>query len=191
MAMKNLWVLTALTSLLCAAPARAEEMSLPVELAKTIDNGDGAHRVLLRIGELYRLEGIAIASATLTFPSARAEGDLERELALQVFPITRSWDETVTWDSGWDRPGGDFDEHLYARRDVQPEEEVDETFEIDVGSILWEIQQGTDFHGFLVSVAPYHGIGIEAADLGRFAGLSQATVEVVYRGRRAAPSRDQ
>ena len=70
----------------------AETMSLPVEASALIQDGSGSSRVLLRIGQLDRLEGVMISGAELVFPSVRVATPLTRVLHLQLFPITRSWD---------------------------------------------------------------------------------------------------
>lgn len=170
--------LTALM-LAVAAGAGAETRVVPVRAAQVIDNGAGAHRALLRFAPIEGLEDMAIARAELVL-GTDGRATLSAPVVLQVHPILRDWTEgAVTWTAGWERAGGDIHDEIYARHTVEPGQ-LGREVRIDVESLVREMRYGTAFFGFAVTVAPYRGIGIRAADLAGFPGLATARLEVEY-----------
>ena len=97
---------------LWAAPVLAEDVSRPITDVSTIADR-GAVRVLFKTGAPVEAGALAVEQATITFPVA---GELDRRrIELRVHPVTTPWEPgTVDWNSGWSRPGGDFDDELYS-----------------------------------------------------------------------------
>ncbi len=171
------WILAA--SLL-VSPVFAEEAIRGVEDVATIDDGEGHGRVLFRCDDLVPMENVRIWKAMLRFDVQGAPE--ERVLPLVIHPITRPWDAgSVDWESGWMRPGGDYDETLFARAELQLGRGSGR-YSIDVTTLAKEIvESGYTCHGFLATVDRSEGIGFVEADLVRMEGLGSGNVEVHYR----------
>jgi hypothetical protein len=159
--------------------AFGETLVVPIEGIRAIDNGEGATRVMLKFGPLEGLEDMAITRAYVAVSTAE-RGELSRPIVVQVHPINREWTpEAVSWAAGWRRPGGDFEDEMYARAELGPSAVAGE-LRIDVESLVREMQSGTRFHGFVLTTAPYRGIGLRAPELLRLAGLSEPRLVVEY-----------
>ena len=162
------------------APASGDRSESGVADVTVIENGEGAARVLFRCPPVHAAEGLAVRRATLTLSIT---GPSEaRTVHLQVHPVTREWDpRTVSWESGWSRPGGDFDDELYARTRVALDRGAT-TAHLDVTSLVKEIvESGFVVDGFILTVAPRDGEGIRTEDLSRLEGLTGATFDLMYR----------
>ena len=118
----------------------------------------------------------ATLEVSLTGPVA------EKSLTLQIHPITTPWDPgIVNWESGWEKPGGDFDSGAYTRSEVDLSK-GSATFGIDLTGLMKEIlEDGRAANGFIVTVPSYAGEGIASSDLDWLAGFSSATLDLSYR----------
>jgi hypothetical protein len=184
MSTKRTVALAILAMIAVAGAARAggrEFRGNVVEFA-TMDNGSGAARILFKVDAAVRdLEDVAIWRATLRVP---VSGEAASEtLRLHVYPVSRNWNAgSVDWNTGWDRPGGDFDREMYARGELALARGGAQELEVDVTHLLKEIvEAGMPAHGFLVTVNPADGEGLRLADLPRFGSLAGAELEIRYR----------
>jgi hypothetical protein len=125
-------------------------------------------------------ESIAIWKAMFRF-DLEGQGE-NRTLPLVIHPVMTDWNPgTVAWETGWNRPGGDFDEELFARAELNLGRGAGQV-SVDVTSILKEIvEDGYTCHGFLLTVDRSEGIGFSEADLARVANLGNARLDVSYR----------
>ncbi len=177
------WMLMAA---LFTTPAIAEEAIRGIGDVTTIEDGEGHGRVLFLCDDLAPMENVAIWKAMLRFDLQGAPED--RTLALVIHPITRPWNPgTVDWETGWTRPGGDFDEELFARAELDLGRGSGR-YSIDVTALAKEIVESEYVcHGFLATIDRSEGVGFLEADLARMEGLGTGSVEVHYRSTPPAP----
>ena len=169
-----------LATLLLAAPVLGAELSRTVTDVTPIVNERGAARLLFKTSAPVDLTNVAIREATLTFASVGALED--RRIALKVHPVTTAWTPgAVDWNTGWSRPGGDFDDARYTRVEVDlARDRRGVTF--DLTAVLKEIvEEGIFADGFIVTVDPEEGEGIRALDLARLGALATAELTIKYR----------
>jgi hypothetical protein len=174
-------------TLLCTTAAQAANLSLSVTVVDYITSPDGKDRLLLQMDRPTALgEHAAIAQATLKvpMPSVLPPDGLE----FRLHPILRDWTPgAVDWEGGWSVPGGDIDVALYGgsefRRQVGRQ-----TFEIDVTSIVLEMQEGLETYGLMLLVPPHRGLGFEPEDRAILETVLQsATLEIRYMNRLREP----
>ena len=169
-----------LLALLMACPALADHRSEALA-SHTVISHEGANRVLFKADGLRALDSAAISRALIEFDVAGATAD--RRLHWRLCPVTTAWEAgAVSWDTGWNRPGGDFDERLGAEVSVDLSRGT-RTAVFDVTRILKEwLEGGVDYDGFILTVQRRDGgEGILTEDLARLAGLNSASLEVSYR----------
>ncbi|MBZ0172452.1 MAG: hypothetical protein K8E66_08740 [Phycisphaerales bacterium] len=169
-----------LLAFLVASPVFADRRSEALASHATIDNGGDDHRLLFKANGLRSLESVAIRHARIEFDLAGATTD--RTLYLSLCPVTTSWEAgSVQWESGWTRPGGDFDEDLASEVAVDLSRGGKASF--DVTPILKEwLEHGVEYDGFLLTVQPREGgEGIRGEDVTRLQGLANASLVVDYR----------
>ena len=159
--------------------ATAREAVLNVDKSCVLSK-EGDHRVLVSVGGTELLKNMYINDAHLVVPISddairRHAGTLE----LQVSAVTRYWDRSADWDVGWERPGGDFDADVYSRVVVKPEE-LGGVVRIPVATVLREEAGGRDLHGFIVSVVPHRGRGLNESAVRLLDGVANAHVEVSW-----------
>ena len=172
-------ILAFVVGLAVCVPVHADEETKDLRTIRSIDDGEGSARILFRVSELAQLDGIAIRRATLRVP---LQGQVDqRTINLRVYPVTTTWNEgTVTWTNGWTRPGGDFDEEVFGRGTLELASGASE-LQLDVTGLLKEVvEMDLTSDGFIVSVAPGDGIGLDSDDVSRLR-LAEAEVEVRYR----------
>ncbi|MFN8178133.1 MAG: hypothetical protein U0167_09395 [bacterium] len=167
-------------ALLLATASEARQATGGLQDVAVIQDGHGAARILFRLSNQVRtLSQIRVWKATLRVPLAGLPAG--RELRLRAYPVTAAWNpSTVSW-TGWRRPGGDFDDEVFAERTVDlrtgPTEVV-----LDVTGLVKEVvERRMPGDGFILSVDPRSGVGLPVADLPRFVGLGAATLQVTYR----------
>ena len=175
--------------ILCAASAQAATLSVSVTAVDYITSPDGKDRLLLQMSRPGLDERAAIAQATLVvpMPSVLPPDGLE----MRLHPILTYWTPGgVGWEQGWSIPGGDIEETLYGgsrfrRQAGRP------SFEIDVTSIVLEMQEGLETFGLMLLVPPHRGLGFEPEDRAILETvLESATLEIRYMNRlREPPSR--
>jgi hypothetical protein len=172
--------------LLFAVTARAATLSVSVTAVDYITSPDGKDRLLLQMSWPRLDERAAIAQATLKvpMPSVLPPDGLE----MRLHPILTYWNPGVVgWEQGWFIPGGDIEETLYGgsrfRRQVgRP------SFEIDVTTIVLEMQEGLESYGFMLLVPPHRGLGFEPKDRAILETVLQsATLEIRYLNRLREP----
>jgi hypothetical protein len=183
--MRDLWTTTRRSIfattliLLVASNGDGREMSLPIVRSAVISDGD-VHRILLAVGDESRLSSTYIEDAHLAFDLPVDVTGLPLEpLEVQVYGIASDWDAAVTWRYGWDRPGGDVDEDVFARSRIRFDRE-DGKVRVPVGDVLRQSVQGGGLHGLLLTVAPYHGRGLTASQAALLANAVSAEVEVKW-----------
>jgi hypothetical protein len=166
--------------LLMAVPSFGAEFTRTIRDVTPILDGEGAARVLFKLDAPIDASNVAVRSAKLTF---RALGvPQERRLNLRLHPVTTAWTPgAVDWNTGWSRPGGDFDDARHSRAEIDLREASSE-LTIDCTAVFKEIVEGGVFaDGFILTVDPSEGNGIRTADLARLQGLATATLDVKYR----------
>ncbi len=169
-----------LATLLFAATAWAGEAIRGIGDVVTIEDEEGHGRVLFQCDDLIETENVAIWKAMLRF-ELLGQGE-SRTLPIVIHPITRPWSPgSVDWETGWTRPGGDIDEQRFARAELNLARGAGQ-YSIDVTALAKEIvESGYVCYGFLATIDRSQGIGFANEDLGRFANLGNASIEVSYR----------
>jgi hypothetical protein len=168
------WIL-----LLVAAPASGAELTRGITDVTPILNGRGSARVLFKAPPID-LGSVAIREAVLSFtPAGLPE---ERTISLRVHPVTTGWSPGgVDWERGWSRVGGDFDDLLYSRVELDLREGA-QPVSIDLTAVFKEIVEEAMYaDGFIVTVDPQDGAGFRVQDLPRMMALASARLDVKYR----------
>jgi hypothetical protein len=143
-----------------------------------IDNGKGEARALFRHDAVSLPANAVLSRAVLEFPYSAVGSAKTQELV--VYPVATAWTASAAdWNDGWSTAGGDVDESLGSRADV--DFSTPGTAVIDVTSMMKEIlENGTFADGFLLSVPSFAGEGLA---LDRAAGLdvTGGTLRISYR----------
>lgn len=159
--------------------AAAREMDRPTSTT-VIHDAEGRSRVLFRLEGIEPAERTGVLRASLSFtPSPTSQ---RKSARLRIHAVTRPWtDGAVDWDSGWTRPGGDYDEAAYIPFDVDLGESPG-TIQVDITALAQALVKGEiEPHGFLLMPDPEEKIGIDSADIGAFESWGTATVTIVTR----------
>jgi hypothetical protein len=172
------WIV-GLSVLLSSTAALANGAERSLHDLSYIHNGRGESRILFRLGDLSDLGHFVVTSAVLSFPVTGAAE--ERTLALRIHNVSTDWNAgSVDWTSGWTRPGGDFDEDVFAPVSLDLSR-GSSTASMDVSGLLKETYEAGEVpKGYLVTVASRDAEGIVTADLSRLTGLATATLTVDY-----------
>lgn len=89
------------------------ELSLESPVAMSSGMVDTDQRILFRVSLPPELTDVVIDYAKLTLKvDTTSVAPNELSLGLAVFPLTTSWSPNVSWNNGWDTPGGDYDESV-------------------------------------------------------------------------------
>jgi hypothetical protein len=175
-------------ALLFTAAVRAETVSLSVTAIDFITSPDGKDRLLLQMDRPGLNAHAAIAQATLKvpMPSVLPPDGLE----LRLHPILTEWAPgAVDWEEGWSTPGGDIARELYGGSEFRRGTDRN-TFEIDVTTIVLEMQDGRETFGLMLLVPPHRGLGFEPEHRQILeAVLQSATLEIRYMNRLRVPPR--
>jgi hypothetical protein len=173
--MRNAFVVLVGWMMFLAPLAHAAGVERAIYDVAYIDDGEGTSRILFRMGDLSDLGHFVVSSAMLNV--ALAGSAESRALDLRVHNMTTDWNAgSVSWTSGWTRPGGDFEEEVYAssRLDLSRGATI---ASIDLTPLLKETYEaGVAPRGYLITLANTEGL--TASDRSRFANLSSATVSV-------------
>jgi hypothetical protein len=168
--------------LLSGAVAQAALLSASgVQDFTVIQDGRGSARILFRAGPAVAgLTNTSISHASLTFTTAGTPDT--RRLRLRIYPVTTAWSALgVSWTTGWNRAGGDYDEEIFTAADLDLSSGT-ATAVFDVTGILKEVlESGMTADGFILTVDPVGGVGVSVADLTRFGTLGTASFDVRYR----------
>ena len=126
---------------------------------------DENRRGLIRFALSSIPQGSTVTSATLYL----YEEDEKLDQVTYIYKVTSGWDEgSVTWNSPWINPGGDFD-NSYAYASFLPNQ-TDCMLTIDITELVQEWVNGTPNHGFLLySTGPNHIL--------RYSSKENSTVE--------------
>jgi hypothetical protein len=173
--MRNAIVAMVGLGMILAPVAHAAGVDRAIYDVAYIDDGEGASRILFRVGDLSDLGHFVVSSATLNVTLA---GSAEaRALDLRIHNVTTDWNAgSVSWTSGWTRPGGDFDDEVYASSRLDLSRGAT-TASIDLTPLLKETYEaGVTPRGYLITLA--NTDGLTASDRSRFTNLSTATVSV-------------
>jgi hypothetical protein len=181
MSFRFLCVAAALLPLTVTEQASAREQRGGVTDVAVIANARGESRIL------FRTDGLTLPEENLAIERALVKFSLQGEAAdrrsqIRICPVTTDWSPaSVDWDTGWDRPGGDFNEEVYTRVALEYSRGAHDVT-ADVTTLLKEIhEEGMEAYGFIVSVQPFEGEGIHLEDVDRFEGLASADLDVSYR----------
>lgn len=169
-----------------ATSATAAERTVSLSDVSVITDPSGNSRCLFRAADLATLQNVAIARAALVVPFSGEAA--ERTLRLAVYPVTSEWSAgSVSWSSGWTREGGDFDEEIGARAEVDLRGgSAVARFDVTAHVKEW-LEEGASHDGFLLTAQPEFGEGVSSDDVSRLGSLTGARLEVVYRTVAARP----
>ena len=127
----------ALAAIALAGAASASVTSLTLEESACIaDPADaGSWRVLLRFEVPNALEGATVDLAILR-AELPIDSQEEREISIEVFPITCAWSaEGTAWDEDWESGDGVWNEHRGSISSVTADEQgvlaIDVTYVVD------------------------------------------------------------
>jgi hypothetical protein len=167
-------------ALVLARPAVADEVVRGAKDVVTITDEAGVSRVLFRLDGGIDVPNFAIERATLDLGLVGEHED--RGLALQIHPVTTPWHRgSVDWTSGWTRPGGDFEDDLYAKARVHfGGGDTRGMFDLTV-PLKEVLEVGMPADGFILTLAPVEGRGIPSDELGRFVNFDRATMRILYK----------
>jgi hypothetical protein len=164
--------------LLGAAAADADTLTRSVQDVTVISDGRGSSRVLFDAASIGDLGNVAISRATLTFTLSGSTG--EGKVSLRLHPVTASWSPGGASWTNWSRPGGDFDEGIYTRTELDLGRSG--TVSLDATSLLKEmVEGGMTTYGFILTEDSGGGDGLSSEVIGRLQNLGSATLEVRYR----------
>ena len=168
----------AVLAVLATAPVQAG-VTRTIHDVATIENGAGEARLLFRAGDLSDLGPIVIKRAVLRIPLAGAA--VARSLDLRVHNVTTDWNPGgVSWNTGWVRAGGDFEDSVYGGVVVDLSRGPT-TVNLDVSSLLKDTYElEVPSYGLILTANTNYAVGLDTDDLSRFAGLSSAVLEVEY-----------
>jgi hypothetical protein len=178
--------ITALTVLL-ATPTLSQEaasgldaVAIGVKDLTTIDDGMGGSRILFNLESTAPAGDYSISRATLTLDLGSTVS--EARMRLWIHPVTAPWTAGAAgWTSGWSKPGGDYEETVFAQADVDLQQKG--PLSIDVTQIVKEVlQYKMPSYGFIVTADPgTEKVGLSATELGRLQGLASASLLIEYR----------
>lgn len=110
--MKRTIILPIALTLAMTGRAAAEYMEIQAsEIATIAESGRAAKpRIIVKWTLPEELGDLIIDGAAISMPVQR---DTNCLLDVEVFPLSRSWSAfTTTWESGWTRAGGDYNDSL-------------------------------------------------------------------------------
>jgi hypothetical protein len=156
--------------------AAAREIDTPLRDRHVITDGEGAGRILFRTASIDLDSSSRIERATLAIPfTGTAEA---RVLELRLCPVTTAWTSSVTWESGWTDPGGDFDETSCSRAEISFSRGGGVAI-FDVTRALKEIlEDGAFADGFILRERNGSRAGFDTDDLDRFADFGSAELTI-------------
>lgn len=162
-------------------PTAADSINLESISNATIQNGEGASRILVGLGSLTDLVGKSVGNASLTIPLSGTA--VEKSLEVRAYPILSPWSAgAVSWNGGWETAGGDIDPELYTRADIDFSHGPAQA-RIDVSLLLTELADGLEMYGILLTVPPFEAEGFSSEEMSLLGSASNSTIDVSYRGR--------
>jgi hypothetical protein len=138
----------------------------------TVEDGAGNARIFFKMADPVSLGYVAISRASVQFDLTGTPRS--GRLGLQVHPVTATWSPgAVAWST-------DFDQSVYGRTEVDLGRGG--SVSLDMTYLVKEIlESGAASLGFVLTAHATEAMGLQAADLSRFANLGSATVEIKYR----------
>lgn len=154
--------------------ASAERLTSPITDVTAVSDARGGSRVLFRWAPGLG-EDVAVRKATLRFEPS---GDpVARALTVRVYPVTAPWagPGDVSFDAGiWSYGHLNLAEHGPVI--------------LDVTTVVKDlVEGGRQGYGFMMAADGAEEEGLSQADVARLAGLSTATIDVVWRKTSGAP----
>lgn len=178
---RTVWFWAAFTFLLAFALgnptlSRADSIENPLGEVATIQNNEGDARILFKSSTEFPREGAIVSRATIRVPIVG--NGTEREVRLEIHPVTRAWSAgAVSWNSGWETPGGDFNRDLFA--EVAADLGRTSTVTFDVTPLVKEIvEEGVFADGFILTVHPGDGVGLRGEDVNALNQIGSADLEI-------------
>jgi hypothetical protein len=170
--------ITAAAMLVIAAAAGADTITRSIQDVTVISDGSGSSRVLFDVASIGDLGNVAISRATLIFTLSGNAG--EGRVSFRLHPVTSSWSAGgASWTS-WSRAGGDFDETVYTRTELNLTRTG--TVSMDATSLLKEMVEGRmTTYGFILTEDSGGEDGLGSDVIGRLQNLGSATLELKYR----------
>lgn len=171
----------AVMAVLAPVAVLAGTVRVAVDVAQEIVREDGQSRAVLRVSDLSFLSGQLVTRASLEIPLPARTTD--RDLELYLYAAGRSWDAaTVSWDTPWQRPGGDWSIDAFGRSQIEAGR-ARRSVRFDVAGILREIAEGREANtGFiLVPGGGQDGDRFNGDERLLLSDLSNATLEVSHR----------
>lgn len=167
-----------ISACLVAQASYADSLTRSIQDVTVISDAAGSSRVLIDVASIGDLGNVAISRATLTFTLSGSTG--EGKVSLRLHPVTASWSPgSASWSS-WSRPGGDFEESVYTRTELDLGRSG--TVSIDATPLLKEmVEGGMTTYGFLLTADSGGGDGLSSDAIGRLQNLGSATLELRYR----------
>ncbi|MGH2569723.1 MAG: hypothetical protein ACRDGR_00765, partial [bacterium] len=90
-------------------------------------------------------------------------------------------------EGDWSRPGGDFNDYVYARTEVDLRRS-DQVIAFDVSVMFSEMfEELREYHGIILTVPPYRGIGVDTETVPALARFGDARLTVEYRNLLSVP----
>jgi hypothetical protein len=158
---------------------KAGETELGIRDLVMIEAPEGGFRALLTFDVSRAIMESEINYAKLVIPDAVVSE--WTDLILQ--PVSTSWEApTVSWDSPWENPGGDYRERPRGMLRLHPGQGVGREYFIDVTEQLREIQNGEENHGFLVMPTAEYGRGFGAGIAGLFQDAGSLVIRIYTAG---------
>lgn len=161
---------------LLTGPASAERLTSAVSDVTATSDSRGGSRVLFHWAPEFDRD-VAVRKATLRFePSGEP---VARALTVRVYPVTAPW-------AGSGDVSFDADIWSYGHLNLADRGPVI----LDVTTVVKDlVEGGRRAYGFVVAADGAEEEGLSQADLARLAGLSNATIDVVWRKTSGAPAR--
>jgi hypothetical protein len=124
------------------------------------DPGGAVFRVLVTFPSLDGLVGRELHFARLLLPHL----DVSEGIVLEAYPVTSPWDpETVTWDSPWVKPGGDFERRIHGSYRIHVSRDPEQPVWLDVTDYVYGITaHARRNYGLLIKPPDVLGTGYNA-----------------------------
>jgi hypothetical protein len=163
-----------------APPSMADEVIIPVgDVAVLRDPEGGGFRVLVTFPGLDAYVGRELHFARLVLPPFQVT-DL---VTLEAYPVTTAWTRgTVSWDSPWTQPGGDYDPNRRADVRVHPDRDPERPVWLSVTRHIYAFTEiGERNYGLLIRPPSYVGEEFPR-DLDRLATYFESCRLIVHFG---------
>lgn len=176
---KVLPVVLAMSSLALVSPGFARQNFLSITELAVITGGDPEiSRVVLKFDLSNIVQNNNLDYAEIQFPSFSVVGG--EAMTVQGFRLVTDWDEeTVTWDSPWETPGGDYDTTDHVAFRCGPRD----TFglHLDITDVVRPLFEGNPNYGFILKRPSWEGDGFDVeVELVYQALLAAGRVSIYY-----------